>query len=101
MLITSKKICSQVSMSKNYKFEKNMYNSMEYVTIFLCHHIHMSEIEYLCYLFHIYDLGRENKIDTFFPHLITVSVLVHAGCCYRMPEAGWFINHVICHSSGG
>ena len=27
-------------------------------------------IEYLCYLFHIYDLGRENKIDNilfFFP----------------------------------
>ena len=80
-------------MSKNCNL-KEMYSSMEYVP-------HATGIEYLCYLFHIYDLGRENKIDTFFPHLITVSVLVHAGCCYRMPEAGWFINHVICHSSGG
>ena len=37
----------------------------------------------------------------FFPHLIMSSVLVHAGCYYKMPEAGWFINHVIYHSSEG
>ena len=58
-------------------------------------------IDYLCYLFHIHDLGRENKIDFFFffSHLIMSRVLVHAGCYYKMPEAGWFINHVIYHSS--
>ena len=59
-------------------------------------------IEYLCYLFYTHDLGRENKIDNFFfPHLIMSRVLVHAGCYCKMPEAGWFINHVIYHSSGG
>ena len=36
-------------------------------------------IEYLYYLFHIHDLGRETKIDNFFPHLIMSSVLLHAG----------------------
>ena len=32
MLTTSKKICSQVSMSKNYNL-KEVYSSMEYVTV--------------------------------------------------------------------
>ena len=83
-------------MSKNYNL-KEMYNSMNMLpcaTLF--------GIEYLCYLFHIHDLGRENEIDNvFFSHLIMSSVLVHAGCCYKMPEAGWFINHVIYLCSGG
>ena len=79
-------------MSQNYNL-KEMYNSMVYVP-------HATGIEYLCYLFHIHDLGRKNKIDTFlFSHLIMSSVLVHAGCYYKMPEAGCFINHVIYHSS--
>ena len=61
-------------------------------------------VEYLCYVFHIHDLGRENKIDKFFfifLYLIMSSILVHAGCSYKMPEAGLFINHVIYHRSGG
>ena len=28
---------------------------------------HATGIDYLCYLFHIHDLGRESKIDIFFP----------------------------------
>ena len=47
-------------------------------------------IEYLCYLFYTHDLGRENKIDNFFfPDLIMSSVLVHAGCYYKM--RGWVV----------
>ena len=62
---------------------------------------HATGVEYPCYLFYIHDLGRENKIKNFlFSHLIMSSVLVHAGCCYKMPENGWFINHVIYHSFG-
>ena len=73
---------------------KKMYNSMEYVTMCLRNWISMLPVPHLW--------PWKGKQDWhFFPHLITVSVLVHAGCCYRMPEAGWFINHVICHSSGG
>ena len=63
MLIISKKICSHVSMSKKYNL-KEMCNSMEYVIMW-----HFFGIEYLCYLFNIQDLGRENKIDFFSPHL--------------------------------
>ena len=64
-------------MSKNYNL-KEMYTSMVYVP-------HATGIEYLCYLFHIHDLGRKNKIDNFlFSHLIMSSVLVHAGCYYKM-----------------
>ena len=58
-------------------------------------------IEYLCCLFHIHDLGRENKIEIFFSHLNMSCVLVHAGCSYKMPESRWFIKHVIYHCSGG
>ena len=56
MLITSKKISSQVGMSRNYNW-KEMYNSMEYVIIcqFIWNYL------YLCYLFHIHDLGREKQ----------------------------------------
>ena len=82
-------------MSKKYNF-KEMCNSMNMLscdTLF--------GIEYLCYLFHIHDLGWENRIDNPPPNLIISSVLVHAGCCYKMPKAGWFINHIICHCSGG
>ena len=45
-------------MSQNYNL-KEMYTSMVYVP-------HATGIEYLCYLFHIHDLGRENKIHNFF-----------------------------------
>ena len=64
---------------------------------------HATGIDYLCYLFHIHDLGRENKIDFFFffSHLIMSRVLVHVGCYYKMPEARWFINHIIYHISEG
>ena len=59
-------------------------------------------IEYPCYLFQIPDLGRENMIENYpFSHLIMPSILVHAGCCYKMPGNGWFINHVIYHCFGG
>ena len=42
---------------------------MEYVP-------HATGIEYLCYLFHIHDLGRENKIDNF----LLFSPLNHVQC---------------------
>ena len=58
--------------------------------------------EYPCYLFQIPHLGRENMIDNYpFSLLIMSSVLVHAGCCYKMPEAGLFISHVIYHCTRG
>ena len=46
-------------------------------------------------------LEGKTRLTIFFSHLIMSSVLVHAGCCYKMPEAEWFINHVIYHCSGG
>ena len=46
-------------------------------------------------------LEGKTRLTLFSPHLITFRVLVHAGCLYRMPEAEWYINHIIYHSSGG
>ena len=45
-------------------------------------------IEYLCYLSHIRDLGRENYIDNFPPHLIMASVLVHAASVTKWQRLG-------------
>ena len=49
-----------------------------------------SGIEYLCYLFHIYDLGRENKIDTFFPPFNHVQCF--SACRLLLQNArGWVV----------
>ena len=94
MLITSKKICSLVSMSKNYNL-KEVYSSMEYVTMGLGNWLSMLPVP------HLSPRKGKQEWQYFSPYLITLSVLVHAGCLYRMPAAGWFINHIIYHSSGG
>ena len=46
-------------------------------------------------------LDGKTRFTIFFPHLIMSSVLVQAGCSYKMTEAGLFINHVIYLCSGG
>ena len=69
---------------------KEMYSSMEYVTMCLRNWISMLPVPHLWRW-----KGKQDWEFISFPHLITVSVLVHAGCCYRTPEAGWFINHII------
>ena len=51
---------SQVSMSQDYKRKFTFLWSM-------LSRATLSRIEYLCYLFHIHGLGRENKSDNIFP----------------------------------
>ena len=82
MSITSKKMPSQVSMSQDYKRKFTaLWSMLSCATL--------SGIDYLCYLFHFHDYGRENKLDNFPPpHLIMSSVLVHFGCFYKIPKAG-------------
>ena len=56
-----------------------------------------SGIEYLCYLFHIYDLGRENKIDTFFPPFNHVQCF--SACRLLLQNArGWVVYKPHCLS---
>ena len=96
MLITVKKICSQVSMTKNYNF-KEMCNSMEYITMchFIWNWISMLPVP------HSWPWKGKQDWQFIFPHLNMSCVLVHAGCCYKMPDSGWFINHIIYHCSEG
>ena len=81
-----------MSMSKNYNL-KEIYSSMQYVIT--------CDWNWLSMLLVPHSWSRKGKQDWlfFFSHLIMSRVLVHAGCYYKMPEAGWFINHVIYHSS--
>ena len=92
MLITSKKISSQVSMSKNCNL-KEMYSSMEYVP-------HATGIEYLCYLFHIHDLRRENKIDNFFFFFLALNhIQCFSACRFLLQNArGWVVYKPHCLS---
>ena len=76
-------------MSKNYNLKK-MYSSMEYVP-------RATGIEYLCYLFHIDDLGRENKIDNFFPPLMHIQCF--SACRLLVQNArGWVVYKPHCLS---
>ena len=60
MLITSKKMPSQVSMSEIYKKKFTVpWIMLPCATLF--------GIEYLCYLFHLYDVERKARLTNFFP----------------------------------
>ena len=66
----------------------------------VCYHVYLELSNYAtCSTFMSWEGKR--RLTIFFPHLIMSGVLVHACCYYKMPEAGWFINYVIYHSSGG
>ena len=66
----------------------------------ICYHVPQG-LNIYAISFTFMSLEGKTRLTIFFFSQFMSSVLVHAGCCYKMPEAEWFINHIIYHSSGG
>lgn len=97
--------CTIYRFEFNYLSEKSLTWTCQRITIGnkctiygICYHVPEGGINIYAISFTFMSLEGKTRLTIFF-FPIHVQCFMHAGCCYKMPEAEWFINHIIYHSS--